>query len=162
NDDAGLKKAMKIAFEDQLVQKVMPKLRGIETRGKSKSDCLDKIRIQLVNDGYTITNDFDLACEFGYGQFIWNSANYLKDDEILNGQYINISKEVSSVEPEQIEFQSSSITGVSRIPDEIIKFASDNSKEPWKLTTNEIMKVMQCEVKIAKSIKDLCNETKES
>jgi hypothetical protein len=30
-------KAMHIAFEDQLVQKVMPKLRGIDTRGKSKS-----------------------------------------------------------------------------------------------------------------------------
>lgn len=86
NDDAGLVKAMKIAFEDQLVQKVMPKLRGIETRGKSKSDCLDKIRTQLVNDDYTIIDDFDLACEFGYGQFIWNSANYLKDDEAVNGQ----------------------------------------------------------------------------
>lgn len=86
NDDAGLVKAMKVAFEDQLVQKVMPKLRGIETRGKSKSDCLDKIRGQLVNDDYTIIEDFDLACEFGYGQFIWNSANYLKDDEVLNGQ----------------------------------------------------------------------------
>ena len=86
NDDAGLGKAMKVAFEDQLVQKVMPKLRGIETRGKSKSDCLDKIRTQLVNDDYTIIDDFDLACEFGYGQFIWNSANYLKDDEAVNGQ----------------------------------------------------------------------------
>lgn len=86
NDDAGLVKAMKVAFEDQLVQKVMPKLRGIETRGKSKSDCLDKIRTQLVNDNYTIIDDFDLACEFGYGQFIWNSANYLKDDEAVNGQ----------------------------------------------------------------------------
>ena len=85
-DDAGLVKAMKVAFEDQLVQKVMPKLRGIETRGKSKSDCLDKIRTQLVNDDYTIIDDFDLACEFGYGQFIWNSANYLKDDEAVNGQ----------------------------------------------------------------------------
>jgi peptidoglycan hydrolase CwlO-like protein len=81
NDDSSLAKAMKMAFEDQLVQKVMPKLRGIETRGKSKSDCLDKIRTQLVNDDYTIIEDFDLACEFGYGQFIWNSANYLKDDE---------------------------------------------------------------------------------
>ena len=81
DDDTGLAKAMKIAFEDQLVQKVMPKLRGIETRGKSKSDCLDKIRSQLVDDGYTIIEDFDLACEFGYGQFIWNSANYLKDDD---------------------------------------------------------------------------------
>jgi len=86
NDDSALAKAMKIAFEDQLVQKVMPKLRGIETRGKSKSDCLDKIRTQLVNDDYTIIDDFDLACEFGYGQFIWNSANYLKDDEVVNGQ----------------------------------------------------------------------------
>ena len=86
NDDASLVKAMKVAFEDQLVQKVMPKLRGIETRGKSKSDCLDKIRTQLVNDNYTIIDDFDLACEFGYGQFIWNSANYLKDDEAVNGQ----------------------------------------------------------------------------
>lgn len=86
NDDAGLVKAMKVAFEDQLVQKVMPKLRGIETRGKSKSDCLDKIRTQLVNDDYTIIDDFDLACEFGYGQFIWNSANYLKDDKAVNGQ----------------------------------------------------------------------------
>jgi hypothetical protein len=86
NDDAGLSKAMKIAFEDQLVQKVMPKLRGIETRGKSKSDSLDKIRTQLVNDDYSIIDDFDLACEFGYGQFIWNSANYIKDDEQVNGQ----------------------------------------------------------------------------
>tara|TARA_R110001583_G_C5670595_1_gene410952 strand:+ start:13653 stop:16148 length:2496 start_codon:yes stop_codon:yes gene_type:complete len=86
NDDTGLEKAMKVAFEDQLVQKVMPKLRGIETRGKSKSDCLDKIRTQLVNDDYTIIEDFDLACEFGYGQFIWNSANYLKDDESVNSQ----------------------------------------------------------------------------
>ena len=79
-------KAMKVAFEDQLVQKVMPKLRGIETRGKSKSDCLDKVRTQLVKDDYTIIDDFNLACEFGYGQFIWNSANYLKDDEAVNGQ----------------------------------------------------------------------------
>ena len=86
NDDVALAKAMKTAFEDQLVQKVMPKLRGIETRGKSKSDCLDRIRTQLVNDDYIIVDDFDLACEFGYGQFIWNSANYLKDDEIVNDE----------------------------------------------------------------------------
>lgn len=79
NDDRLLAKAMKTAFEDQLVQKVMPKLRGIETRGVSKSQCLDMIRSQLVEDDYAIIEDFDLACEFGYGQFIWNSANYIKD-----------------------------------------------------------------------------------
>lgn len=74
-----LRDAMAVAFEDQLVQKVMPKLRGIETRGRSKTECLDKIRAQLVEGGYSIIYDFDLACEFGYGQFIWQSANYLRD-----------------------------------------------------------------------------------
>lgn len=74
-------KAMHIAFEDQLVQKVMPKLRGIDTRGKSKTDCLDKIRSQIVaginGNSFNLAEDFDLACELGYGQFIWQSANYL-------------------------------------------------------------------------------------
>jgi hypothetical protein len=79
NDEAILKRQMRTAFEDQLVQKVMPKLRGIETRGKAKTDCLDKIRTQLIKDKYEIVDDFDLACEFGYGQFIWNSANYIQE-----------------------------------------------------------------------------------
>jgi len=74
-------KAMHIAFEDQLVQKVMPKLRGIDTRGKSKTECLDKIRGQIVNgiggNKFNLDRDFDLASDLGYGQFIWQSANYL-------------------------------------------------------------------------------------
>ena len=76
--------AMHVAFEDQLVQKVMPKLRGIDTRGKSRDDCLDKIRGQLLTGigrkPFNLTEDFDLALELGYGQFIWQSANYLKDE----------------------------------------------------------------------------------
>jgi hypothetical protein len=84
NDEAGLKREMHTAFEDQLVQKVMPKLRGIETRGKSRTECLDKIRDLLVRDNYKIVDDFDLACEFGYGQFMWNSANYIKDDSLAD------------------------------------------------------------------------------
>jgi hypothetical protein len=76
---------MHVAFEDQLVQKVMPKLRGIDTRGKSKDECLDKIRVQLLNgiggNGFNLAEDFDLATELGYGQFIWQSANYLKVDD---------------------------------------------------------------------------------
>ena len=162
NDDASLVKAMKVAFEDQLVQKVMPKLRGIETRGKSKSDCLDKIRTQLVNDDYTIIDDFDLACEFGYGQFIWNSANYLKDDAFLNESNNNDSRESIVASPEQSNFHSSSKVGDSLIPSELKRFASDNQKKLWQLTTNEIMRAMSCDVKEAKSLKDLCNKTKES
>ena len=72
---------MHVAFEDQLVQKFMPKLRGIDTRGKSKDECLDKIRGQLVagvgGNGFNLAADFDLATELGYGQFIWQSANYI-------------------------------------------------------------------------------------
>ena len=80
-DELSTHKAMHIAFEDQLVQKVMPKLRGIDTRGKSKTECLDKIRGQIVaginGNSFNLAEDFDLACELGYGQFIWQSANYL-------------------------------------------------------------------------------------
>lgn len=80
-DELSTHKAMYIAFEDQLVQKVMPKLRGIDTRGKSKTECLDKIRGQIVaginGNSFNLAEDFDLACELGYGQFIWQSANYL-------------------------------------------------------------------------------------
>jgi len=76
-DERDLLKFMRVAFEDQLVQKVMPKLRGIETRGRSREKCLDKIRDQLDKENFAIIGDFDLACEFGYGQFDWRTANYL-------------------------------------------------------------------------------------
>jgi hypothetical protein len=82
--------AMHIAFEDQLVQKVMPKLRGIDTRGKSRTDCLDRIREQIITGvngtPFDLVEDFDLSCELGYGQFIWQSANYLKEDEPTTGE----------------------------------------------------------------------------
>jgi len=85
-DKDAFSKAMHTAFEDQLVQKVMPKLRGIDTRGKSKTGCLDKIRGQLVagigGNCFNLAEDFDLACELGYGQFIWQSANYLRDSDV--------------------------------------------------------------------------------
>ena len=80
-----LAEALHVAFEDQLVQKVMPKLRGIDTRGKSMTECLAKIRDQMNigigGNPFHLAEDFDLACELGYGQFMWQSANYL-----TNGQ----------------------------------------------------------------------------
>ncbi|MGB3976780.1 MAG: chromosome partitioning protein ParA [bacterium] len=86
-DKNALTKALHIAFEDQLVQKVMPKLRGIDTRGKSKTDCLDKIlgqiNIGIGGQQFNLAEDFNLACELGYGQFIWQSANYLKDEQTI-------------------------------------------------------------------------------
>ena len=85
-DEGSKKRAMHIAFEDQLVQKVMPKLRGIDTRGKSRELCLDKIREQIVRGingtSFNLSEDFDQATELGYGQFIWQSANYLTNDDL--------------------------------------------------------------------------------
>ena len=77
-----LKKVLDIAFEDQLVQKIMPKLRGIETRGVAKKDCLDEITKLIINFSHEhdlhIESDFKTACEIGEGQFFWSGAEYLE------------------------------------------------------------------------------------
>ncbi len=81
-----LKKAMNTAFEDQIVQKIMPKLRGIETRGKSRELCLDRIKNLLDENGFkNLLEDFDNACRLGYGQFMWCTANYIDADEADEG-----------------------------------------------------------------------------
>lgn len=79
NNDTELEKNVKFAFEEQLVQKVMPKLRGIETYGK-ENDLLQNINAILNQEEFGITEDFELSMSNPYGQFIWNSANYLKED----------------------------------------------------------------------------------
>lgn len=82
-----LKEAMKIAFEDQIVQKIMPKLRGIETRDKRGKNSLDKIEDLLVtHDFASLQEDFQIAREQGYGQFIWNSAKYLDEKDNKEAQ----------------------------------------------------------------------------
>lgn len=101
-DKKVLNKEMKIAFEDQLVQKVMPKLRGIETRGQARTKCLDKIRTQLKEENYAIVDDFDFACEFGHGQFMWHSASYLKDDGPDSVKNNDSVEQESHGEPERI------------------------------------------------------------
>ena len=81
-DDVLVQELMHTAFEDQLVQKVMPKLRGIDTRGETREKCLDKIRSELQEGvggmPFNLDEDFELACKLGYGQFVWQSANYIE------------------------------------------------------------------------------------
>lgn len=82
-----LKEAMRTAFEDQIVQKIMPKLRGIETRDKRGKSSLDKIEDLLVtHDFASLQEDFQIAREQGYGQFIWNSSKYLDEKEEKESQ----------------------------------------------------------------------------
>lgn len=91
SNDADINKLMHRAFEDQLVQKVMPKLRGIDTRGNSLEKCLKPIRAKLQEgvkpqEGakgmpFALDEDFDLAMRLGYGQFMWQSANYIAAED---------------------------------------------------------------------------------
>ena len=85
------KEALKFAFEDQLVQKVMPKLRGIETRGYAKQHCLDPIREILAKEKLDILDDFDKAMRIGHGQFNWVSADYLNNEQ-SNERYEELFK----------------------------------------------------------------------
>lgn len=76
-----LKKHMRTAFEDQIVQKIMPKLRGIETRGNGR-DRLQEIEDLLESKGFEkLKDDFENACTQGYGQFMWCSAKYIEIDD---------------------------------------------------------------------------------
>lgn len=80
-DTDSLKAAVKTAIEDQLVQKVMPKLRGIETN--VHKECLKKIRSILLEEDFNLNDDFDRAEKMGYGQFMWSSAEYVDDKDII-------------------------------------------------------------------------------
>ncbi|MEF8701258.1 MAG: hypothetical protein V5B33_18495 [Candidatus Accumulibacter sp. UW20] len=80
-DEDALQREMRRAYEDQLVLKVMPKLRGIETSGKSRNETLDPIKKQLAEFGTGLSKDFDIACRVGHGAFLWNSATYLENAE---------------------------------------------------------------------------------
>lgn len=76
-----LQEACQKAFEDQIVQKIMPKLRGIETEGNARKYCLDPIAEILRKEAMGLLEDYQNACEKGHGTFLWHSAKYLEADE---------------------------------------------------------------------------------
>lgn len=79
-DEEKIKSSIRKAYEEQLVQKIMPKLRGIELGG-DEGKVLDEIKELLISNNLELIEDFDLARSNPYGQFIWSSAEYLKDGE---------------------------------------------------------------------------------
>lgn len=68
--------AMDHAFEDQIVQKIMPKLRGLETAG-NQGEALDKVASIIPE---TLREDFENACNDSFGQFKWITSGYLNDE----------------------------------------------------------------------------------
>lgn len=69
-------KIMKIAFEDAVVQKIMPKLRGMELHGEEQK-ALRSIKDIIIKEVPNLEKDFDYAMSNPYGQFKFNSAYYL-------------------------------------------------------------------------------------
>jgi hypothetical protein len=71
------------AFEDQLVQRVIPKLRGIELRSGTSKNCLEEIRKQIFEHAPGLIKDFDEAKNDSSNTFMWRESSYLtmKEEE---------------------------------------------------------------------------------
>lgn len=80
DNESELDKYIKIAFEDALVQKLMPKLRGLETSGDIRENCLNKIKEIIDINANGISRDFEVALENPYGVFVWSSSSYLEEE----------------------------------------------------------------------------------
>jgi len=74
-----LDKAMRLAFEDCVVQKIMPKLRGVSKKGDALSKTLNPIQNKLEELELSIVEDYKRAVESG-NNFNWVSSNYLLDE----------------------------------------------------------------------------------
>lgn len=69
-------KALQFAYEECLVLKIFPKLRGVQTRNNQH---LTKIQDRLKD--FSVSSDFKQAMENDSNQFVFNSANYLNNAE---------------------------------------------------------------------------------
>ncbi|WP_139542202.1 restriction endonuclease [Helicobacter pylori] len=69
-------KALEFAYEECLVLKIFPKLRGVQTRNNQH---LTKIQ-DLLKD-FSVSSDFKQAMENDFKEFVFNSANYLNNVE---------------------------------------------------------------------------------
>jgi len=162
--DALIKKAMRIAFEDQLVQKVMPKMQGIETTGTSKVECLDKIRAQLDENNYSIVEDFDISCSLGYGQFIWRSANYLTGENGDDALDLVLNQCTSTVTMNSTKSKGTP----SVVPKKSVKPTKSKPKETSSVVTNKLVKPTKSEPKETssavpkKSVKSTKSKPKET
>jgi len=154
-----LDKAVHLAFEDQLVQKIMPKLRGVETRGLGRKKCLDPIRKLLTDNDFNIIDDFDRACEFGFGQFMWSTSEYLNDEgtliELLKESDTNLE---SAEKANKVDIARSEPFNLYEKYELNLKEIADSlRKELHQLTLIEIKNNLDIEAKEAKEIKDYLN-----
>jgi hypothetical protein len=72
--------AWRAPFEDQIVQKVMPKLRGVNVDGRAGRACLDGVRSVLDRVAPGLVSDFQGARDDAQGAFVWTRASYLDEN----------------------------------------------------------------------------------
>jgi hypothetical protein len=78
DDRDGADSSWKLAFEDQLAQKIMPKLRGIDGHSDSGRAALSTIRGVLEQVAPQLVKDFDEAERADDGVFAWRNAHFLE------------------------------------------------------------------------------------
>ena len=197
-DAATIDNAMHTAFEDQIVQKIMPKLRGIDTRGTSKTECLDGIGDLLekgvlsvdgkTNKPFNLKTDFTNAQKLGYGQFVWQSADYLNagsleevDPSARGAMSESISEPVHSIgvgvasdsHAETVVAGDESTPAIGASVGAVLSDATDavaleklrtyavgHQKEMWQLSMMEIKNALGCQPGELQRYKNLCNLTK--
>lgn len=81
NDKSLYEKALDLSFEEALVYKVMPKLRGMELGSNITEKALNGIRDIINNDVKGLSKDYETAMNTPDEQFIWRSAKYLESEE---------------------------------------------------------------------------------
>ncbi len=78
--DDDLMIALSKAFSDSIAFKVMPKLRGVETRG-SNEDHLSKIEMLLTANASELVQDYNNARHLTTELFQWCSADFMNNDD---------------------------------------------------------------------------------
>lgn len=73
------KRNLDMAFAEAVAFKVMPKLRGVETEGKVRRECLDGIKAIIDESVQDLSVDFNNALNAPYGVFMWKSGEFLED-----------------------------------------------------------------------------------
>lgn len=79
-EKAKVDKSLTEAFEEAIVHKVMPKLRGIANSGNTRTEVIDGIRTILIDEDFApgLLRDFDFATREENEVFLWKSASYLE------------------------------------------------------------------------------------
>lgn len=77
DDVSGSDESWKLAFEDQLAQKIMPRLRGVDSQSDAGRAALGTVRGVLEQFAPRLIDDFDRASRADDSCFSWRSAHFL-------------------------------------------------------------------------------------